>query len=226
MPKKDIVSKEQKKIVDTILGGEVDVGANHPDHNTLKAVVMKGEETIRIRNPITMKESDVVISRNGTTEEKLAMMLLAPDATKEQKESMLAGYLFERGKESSSFLAELFVSKGTHLKETQAFKRNMRFDFEMFADKIVGLFQDMASDIQTSVKKEEEPSVIFENIAGRLEKGAELITSQRERITEARMRDKGFGIYINKDGKSFSIFEDEIEEAVKNDKADIKKDDR
>src|ERR1700753_121165 len=107
--------KTNRDITQTILGDAVDVGEEHPTHTALKAVKMTGEETIRVRNPITFKEADVVVSRNGTTEEKLAMMLLAPDATKQQKESMLAGYLFERGKESSSFLAELFVSKGTHV---------------------------------------------------------------------------------------------------------------
>lgn len=209
----------------TILGNAIEVGKDDPRHTALKKIEMTGEETIRVRNPITFKETDIVVSRNGTTEEKLAMILLAPDATKQQKESMLSGYLFERGRESSAFLAELFVSKGTHLKETQAFKRNMRFDFEMFADKIVGLFQDMSNDITAGISNEDNPYVILENMAVRLDKGAELISSQRERITEARMRDKGYGIYVNKDGKSFSIFEDEIEEAVKSDKAKIEKHD-
>lgn len=220
---KKLIKKEKKDPTSIILGGEIYVGANHPNYKKSKEIVMTGEETVRVRNPITMKTADVVISRNGTTAEKLAMIMLAPDATKEQKDGMVASYLFERGNESGSFLAELFMSKGVHVKDTQAFKANMRFDFEMFADKIVGLFQDISRDITEGIRKHASPYIMFGNLAERLEKGAELINSQRDRIKEARMRDKGYGIYINKDGQSFSVFDDEIEQAVRNDKEAIEK---
>lgn len=217
-----------------ILGGKPNF-KDDPNYTKALAIKTPAQEKFKVVNPITGKTADIIIHRDGTTEEKLAMVMLSPDATKEQKDSWISNYLLERGKDNASFLAELFISKGTHVKETQAFKRQVRFDFESFANSIVILFQDMAEDIkrELEVSGANEAITIPEHgdmrlyssvfkIAQRLEKGADLITKQREQITDARMREKGYGVYLDRSGKAYSIFDDEIEEAVKNDKKEIK----
>ncbi len=209
-----------KDPLDIILNGHTKM-KDHPNH--IKALTIKTakEENFRVKNPITGKETDIVISRQGTTDEKLAMVLLAPDATKEQKDSMLAGYLFERGRENASFITELFLSKGTHVKETQAFKRQIRFDFESFANTMVFLFQDLSNDIIASDDVDSIQATLL-RIKERLGKGAELLTKQREQITLARMKEKGFGVYLDRQGRAFSIEDDEIVDVVKKEKEELK----
>jgi hypothetical protein len=112
------------------------------------------------------------------------------------------------------------------LKETQAFKRQVRFDFESFANSISILFRDLADDIKSCLGKEDkiglqEVADAVATMADRLQKGAELIERQREKITEARMREIGYGVYLDRNGQAFSIFDEEIESAIKNDKEEI-----
>lgn len=204
---------KENDAVDTVLGGKV--GKFQEDHRHMEMKTLElglpAEETIRIKNPVTGKEADVVISRTGTSQDKLGMIMLAPDATKEQKDSMLAQYLFEQGKESASFLAELFASKGVHFKQTQAFKRQMRFDFEMFADRMVHLLRDISVGIHLDI---DDPKRALESMAERLQQGSDMLIKQRQSITEARMKEKGYGVYINRAGQAYSIFDEEIEKVV------------
>lgn len=58
--------------------------------------------------------------------------MVDPNLNRDQKDHLISMYLWERGKESSSFLVDLFRYKGEHTKETRAFKSQMRFDFEIF----------------------------------------------------------------------------------------------
>ncbi len=213
MNKKNIKTKD-------ILGGKPK-GKDHPNYTKALAVKTPASENFRVVNPITGKTADIVLHRDGTTDETLAMVLLSPDATKEQKDSFVSNWMFERGKENASFLAELYISKGTHVKETQAFKRQIRFDFESFANTMVILLQDLANDL-----RDPDTTSAIQNVADRLQKGAELLTSQREKITEARMREKGYGVYLDRNGKAFSIFDEEIESAIKNDKEELNKKDK
>lgn len=238
------VHNSKQKAIRDILGGTVNESKNYQtgiikkinsdDDRYKKALTIKTPKTeeLHIVNPITGKSADIVLSRQGTTNEKLAMIMLSPDATHEQKDSMMAQYLFERGKESSSFIAELFISKGTHVKETQAFKRQMRFDFEAFASIVSGLFTDISDDIKRELQNYEDIGhdkvytpfqLMLVNLGQRLEKGAILIESKRAQLTENRMKEKGYGVYINKHGQAFSIFDDEINDAVEKDKDDINK---
>ena len=212
MNKKNIKTKD-------ILGGKPK-GKDHPNYTKALAVKTPASENFRVVNPITGKTADIVLHRDGTTDETLAMVLLSPDATKEQKDSFVSNWMFERGKENASFLAELYISKGTHIKETQAFKRQIRFDFESFANVMVLLLHDLADDIKRT--RMHGAVNTFDTIAERLQKGADLLTKQREKITEARMREKGYGVYLDRNGQAYSIFDDEIESAIKNDKEQIK----
>jgi hypothetical protein len=195
-----------------------------------KALAIK-KEIVHVVNPISGKSADIVLHRDGTTDEKLAMVLLSPDASKEQKDSWISNWLFERGKENASFIAELFVSKGTHLKETQAFKRQLRWDFEIFANAISLLFQDMADDIKMDMSGADHFSIAeqvdsllttIKHLSERLEKGAKLIDKQRDGIIEARMRETGYGVYLDRNGKAYSIFDKEIEEVVRKEKKEAK----
>ena len=225
-----------KDPVDVILNGKPKM-KDHPNHIRALAIKTPKEEKFTVENPITGKKAEITLSRQGTTDEKLAMIMLSPDATKEQKDSMLATYIFERGRENTSFLMELYISKGTLVRETQAFKKQIRFDLERFADMVVGIFQDMANDVYTELKVDKNLNggvmvpkggdiklyASLFKMAQRLEKGAELITKQREAITEARMREKGYGIYLDKNGQAFSIYDSDIEEVVHKEKEEIKK---
>lgn len=148
---KKLAKKDKQELSKEILGTEIKTGVNYQsgkavdisegtrDYKKEVALVPESErvQDVLVRNPITKKEAIVTIDRTGTTDEKLAMILLAPDANQTQKDSMLANYLFERGKESASFLAELFMSKGAHTKETRAFKTQMRRDYELVVDSMI-----------------------------------------------------------------------------------------
>lgn len=214
-----------KDPIDTILNGMTDLPL-HENYKKALAIITPKKEKFKVKNPISGKEANITLHRDGTTDEKLAMIMLSPDATKDQKDSILASYLFERGRENASFITELYISKGRLFTETQAFKKQMRWDFESFANMISLLFSDMADDMETnSIKRGGmiDYNLAFRQLAERLKKGSEIINKQREGITEARMREKGFGVYLDKNGKAFSIFDDEIEGVVHQEREEAKK---
>ncbi len=196
-----------------MLGATVDVGIDHPNYTKSKKIKTAKSQKIVVSNSANGKQSEMILSREGLTDKTLGALMVSPNATREQKDTAIAQYLFERGRESGSFLAELYVSKGVHVKETQAFKRQVRFDFESFANTMVILLQDMAKEL-----RDPDQFSAIEGLADRMEQGADLLISQREKITSDRLREKGYGVYIDQNGKAYSIFEDEIEGAVKADK--------
>lgn len=93
---------------------------------------LKPHEEVKITDPLTGETRTITLDRTGTNENKLIMALADPDLTRDRKDHIISMYLWERGKESSSFLVDLFRFKGEHTKETRAFKSQMRFDFEIF----------------------------------------------------------------------------------------------
>ncbi len=98
----------------------------------LKETGLAATETIRVRNEVSGKVTDITIERDGTPESKLILALADKGKTRDQKDSILSMYLFERGKDNASFLMDLFRFKGEHTKETRMFKSQVRFDFEQF----------------------------------------------------------------------------------------------
>ncbi len=60
-------------------------------------------------------------------------------------------YLWERGKESSSFFVDLFRYKGEHTKETRAFKSQMRYDFEIFVNQFSKFIREQSRLIGVSI---------------------------------------------------------------------------
>jgi hypothetical protein len=262
------MSKEIKK--KSKLGEEINIAPTwngyvspkyHPDDvkETLKELDLKSIEQVEIENPITHQKSIVTIDREGTHDSKLIKALADKKMNRDQKDSVLAAYLFERGKESASFLAEIFRSKGQHTKETRAFTSQMRFDFEMFislySEQMKAIARDIAEtysipDIQrfidvymeTLKKTKNRGDALDEAINKTVPEWAGFIRRQdglnlkimirnwteAERVEEkvkavsiARQKEKGYGIYIDSEGRPYSIFQDEaVDDIVK---ADIKR---
>ncbi len=209
-------------------------------------------QSFEVENEVTGKRSIVTIERDGTPESKLVMALADKGMKRDQKDAVLSMYLFERGKENSSFLMDLFRYKGSHTKDTQAFKSQMRFDFEMFVNMFTNYLDMSAREIfkeigikdgdaflEQYVKYAEEAkenasmgsfTATMGNALGDAQsalarvalRNMETAKSMRmsvQKVTENRMKQKGYGIYIGADGRSFSIFDDkdDIAEAVRKD---------
>lgn len=93
---------------------------------------MNPKEKVKIVDPLTGDTKVITLDRTGTNEHKLVLALVDPNLNRDQKDHLISMYLWERGKQDSSFLVDLFRYKGEHTKETRAFKSQMRFDFEIF----------------------------------------------------------------------------------------------
>ena len=90
---------------------------------------LKPVETFTYIDPVTGEKKTFTIDRRGTTDQKAGLILMDPDATREQKDSVISMYLFEKGKEGASMLMDLWAYRGQHTKESRAFQSTMRFDF-------------------------------------------------------------------------------------------------
>lgn len=99
---------------------------------------------VEVTDPVSGKKTMITIDRTGTTESKLLIALADKNLNRDQKDAVLSMYLFERGKESASFLMDLMRFKGFHTKETRAFKSQVRFDFEMYVSLSAKCFDDAA----------------------------------------------------------------------------------
>jgi len=209
---------KETNVTDTILGGKVEVDK---DGNRLKThkvrrridkanIETPESETITVTDPITKKTRELTLSRRGTTEESFAMTLLDKNADQQTKDTMLASYLFGRGKENASFMAEIMVSKGQWTKDTHAFKSQMKFDFDQFAQIIVSFLQDTSQALKKDANSVLTPDEIFNNLAERVNLCATAISVRLRAITEARMASKGFGVFIDRNGKLYSPLDKEI----------------
>jgi len=203
----------------SILSGAVEAvfAEDHSDYVKAKQIKTPKREKAVIRNPLTSKKALVVIDREGTTEKKLVRALTNAKFSQEQKDSVLTQYLFQRGLESASFLAELFQSKGQLTKETRVFKSQMRFDFEQVVNIIAQLFMDIGNGIAKEMKTYSLLTTM-ERLSQRFKDGADLLIKGVQKTTENRLREKGYGIYVDKNGKIFSIFDKEFDEVMARDK--------
>lgn len=215
------IESREKLIVDTILGGKVDDGmpeyiGTKKDaklHEKIQAIKTPDEEKITITTNSGEKK-EIVLCRKGTTERALGELLLDKNTDTDKKNAMLASYLFEKGKESASFIADLMVYKGSHTKETRAFKTQMRFDFEAFANMMVLGMHDISKGINKDMEDSKELKEVVQNMSDRFNSLANTISNRVNAIKESRMRDKGYGIYINGQGKAYSIFDDKVFEEI------------
>jgi hypothetical protein len=206
---------------------------------------------------ITGKETAITIRRDGTQDSNLALSLADPKTTRDQKDHAVSMWLYEKGKESGSFLVDLMRFKGHHTNETRAFKTQMRFDFEMFVESftrylrsqenaivknlMIGKWSEMKEEYISFIKKHANTEFSFSDfvfykgynfspeksalieMAMRSGDEAEKLTLMVQKTTENRMREKGFGIYIDSSGRIYSIFDNDMEEAIEKDKADLEK---
>jgi len=248
----------------SILGGNISVGKNHKNYEKSRKIKTPKKTKETLKNPMTGREVSVVMNRQGTTERQLGLILNSTKHTKDQKDSALANYLYERGLESSSFLADLFRSKGAHTKETRIFKTQIRFDLERVIQMMVTFYRDTAKMLFSVMKSRiidyRIPDTIdlfykdvlkyFKDYEGNdinhyfKAKGAsllpvsdvsifalilqyyseaDLLEENNIRITEARMKEKGYGIYVDKLGKAYSIFDEDIEDVIKKEREEIQK---
>ncbi len=189
----------------------------------LKKYNLKPKQKIKVTNEVNGNTTALTLSRTGTDEKKLMQVFKDPNATQKQKDAIVAAYLFEQGKENASFLAELFISKGNHTRETHAFKKQMRFDYEMFADVFVRFLDDCGKELK-SVKA--TPTALFDGkvaidalhkLGERFDATSEMLMKRIQTLTEDRMREKGYGIYVSRDGVVYDTRSEEIKEKVAED---------
>lgn len=204
----------------------------------IKKYGLKPTEMVEYKDEFTGEMKKFLLDRRGTNDEKLALSLLDPDISREQKDSMVSMWLFEKGKQGSSMLMDLWMYKGEHTKESRHFQSTMRFDFELFLTVFQTFMHDSADLIFknlpiTIVKAEYEEDgkkvnegvekdfvklerdVTANEIAvvlgefGRYHRmNAELLGKRIRQEVEKRERAKGKGIYLSKDGKPYSVDED------------------
>lgn len=227
----------------------------------LKEKGLSATENITVKNDVTGKETSLTIQRDGTPDSKLVIALADPNLTRDQKDHVMSMYLYERGKESSSFIVDIMRYKGQHTKETRAFTSQMRFDFElfvsMFTEYLEGTSKSIFSELwydEEEIKELETGYIAFvkrqreTGLASRLvdyfiEVGgimnnekcallqqalhmraeATILRATTKRISEARMKEKGYGIYLGTDGRPYSMFgnDKEVEDAVAKDRERI-----
>lgn len=256
--KKELAKKD-------ILGGKIELAPVHKDYKepdyspraikkVLKETGLAAVEKVVVTNPVTKQKSTVLIQRDGTPDSKLIIALADPKLKRDQKDAVLSAYMWERGKENTSMMVDLFRYKGQHTKETRAFTSQVRFDFEMFIAwqaemlraraKIVfdsiGLLKGKNIDEfckeylleikagrnfmeflckQTERLLRTSGETIAVNLAINDWLEAEKLEARVKKMTEFRERQQGFGIYLDEDGKPYSIFEDgeEVIDVVKRD---------
>lgn len=243
--------KEGKQLVKkSVLSGSLDeesVIQDDPKYLALKEIKTPEEEEITVTNPLTGKTALVTLKRNGTTEENIAAIMLHPDATRDQKDMMIANYLFEQGKESSSFLMELFRSKGQLTKETRSFKTQTRYDFESFVNSFTVSIESAAESVLRNydITKEKLLSLLEESRKGkkhigkvlkthkigkttadvaviemaiRLKDSVEVMRDGVNRITKLREQQAGKGMYISSTGKIYDLTDKDIADVIREDK--------
>lgn len=163
MEEKQITKKEDQleihKKIDSILGGSVgdqnDEGLKSKDYKSeiqqYEATGKSLVETLEIEDPITHKKSIYELDRGGTRDQKLAMILADPSADEQKKMGMLSLYLFERGKESASFITDLMLYKGAHTKESRQFQSRMQYDWTFFVGMFASFLLEQATTMLGSV---------------------------------------------------------------------------
>jgi hypothetical protein len=166
----------------SILAGKEDgKKKDDPLYRKLKKIDAGKGETAKVKNPFTGREVSVYIDRTGTTDEKVAAVMVSPTATRDQKDFMISQWLFERGLESASFLADLYRYKGEHTKETRAFKSQMRFDYEVIVKSLETfyrttsalMFHEMFPDLELETIK----TSYLKYVAEQNEKGQPIVLS-------------------------------------------------
>jgi len=114
--------------------------ADHPNHALAKQVEFGKKDFIKT------KQGLIPLDRGGVTDKKLAAILKSK-IPQEQKKTALVNYLFEQGMDNVGYLAEMQQWHGQSVKETRAFKSQMRFDFELFISIFTTFLQDTSESM-------------------------------------------------------------------------------
>lgn len=234
----------------SILSGSVEKKPDDPWYKKLKKVDAGEGENVKVKNPFTGKEVSVFVDRKGTTDERVAAVMIDPSMTRDHKDLVVSQWLFERGLESASFIAELFRYKGEHTKETRAFKSQMRFDYELVVQALLSFYRSTSVQMFScilpgadfeSAKREyldfsKEKSGAMKDFLSRYKDNpsdadcavvvntfqmaieADLLDKKVEAVTKSRMSEKGWGIYIDSQGKPYSVRDGDILAVVEEDK--------
>jgi hypothetical protein len=224
----------KKTFVDKILGGKVNLpktadtkkpktAKDDKKYLADKKLGAMPDEKVKIKDSITGKEREMMIVRSGTTDRSLGEVMLDARIPRERKDAMVAQYLFERGKESASFIQDIIIYKGVHSKETKVFKSQMRFDFEELASMVAQTFRSLSLCIDKEMNEDvRDFEETFRELSKKLYDSAESINSRMEKVKQARMAEKGYGVYVGPDGKPYSILDPEIDEIIKKERERIK----
>lgn len=180
MNNKELTKKEEsqltpEKVISTILGGTV--GEGSIDY---KSEIQKYEatgqplmETLTITDPVSKKVATYELDRGGTRDQKLAMILADPSADEQRKLGMLSLYLFERGKESASFITDLMLYKGTNTQESRKFQSRMNYDWTFFVGMFANFLFEQATTIIDAILPGEEVIAVEKEALAYLKKEAE-----------------------------------------------------
>lgn len=255
-PKHPITGKKMNVEIEPLKESDYSIEKINED---LSKYGLTAVEKVEVVNPITKEKSLVTIDRTGTHEGKLAIRAAEYTRgliTRDQFDSTVSLYLFERGKEGLSMLTDLYQYKGQHTRETRSFMSQARFDYEVLVKRIAEQMRAVARDVaklynvidiplfcseylremEEARKEDRTPNLrnFFSAWGDSIADVAHLITMIRnwteadrlesdvKRVTQARERERGHGIYIDRSGKPYSIYEDNnIEDVVRDDKARI-----
>lgn len=235
-----ILQNMDKKIEKkSILSGEVETHENDEKYSESKSITTDKTEDIEFTHPLTGKKTSLTLNRATDDPEQLGAVLLS-NRSKDTKDAYLANYLFAQGLESASFLAELFKSKGKHTKETRAFKSQMRFDYEVLINSLTLGLTDISNTLDTIlghkilenkdeiielskkmelhdaisrvVPVESKEECALSAMVLQLDSLSELLVNRVKEITEKRLEDSGYGIFVNTKGRVYSIFDEGVKE--------------
>lgn len=223
-------------------------GPEYDAEKEIKKFGLAPTEIVEYKDPFDGLMKKIMIDRKGTSDEKLALTLLDDKMSREQKDTVVSMYLFEKGKHGASMLMDLWGYKGTHTKESRQFQSTMRFDFEMFLSTFQIFMADTADmffkqlpikvvEVEKEVdgkkmKKEivqltrdvdsNEVALALGDMARYFRMTGTLLGKRIRTEVEKRERAKGKGIYIDKDNKPYSIYEDgDIVEVVARDREEV-----
>lgn len=243
---------ESKSIQEnSALGGEADIlpakdggpaGFKHKSYDAAREMAALGVplvEEVEVRNQLTGERTTITVRHDGTTDSAVAITLADPKATREQKDAVVAAYLFETGKHNSSTLMDLWAYKGQHTKESRHWMSQMRFDFELFLETFrffmsdtagrvmrrLGMTIDTAADGTEILHFGSETDIndvyaALGDMAIYMRQTSELLKKRIENEKQKRDMEKGKGIYIGLDNRPYSIYEDEgVAEVVAADQA-------
>lgn len=140
----------------------------------IKKFGLKPTEMLEYKDPFSGTVKKIMIDRRGTSDEKLALALLDDKVNRDQKDTMISMYLFEKGKQGASMLMDLWTYKGTHTKESRAFQSNMRFDFELYMQAFQMYLQDSADKVFDALPIEVVTVDVEEDVNGKK------VTKQKE----------------------------------------------